>query len=198
MARLLPEETRDLLLDRAEHRFWTFGFKKTTVDEVVADVGISKGSFYQFFESKDDLMLATIARWYQRIFQEQQSLIKNSQLPPAEKLRHILSAPILRTYRQYEAHPEVQDMIIMAHNALPTTLHALIQQQLALVANVLEEGRKSGHFAFADAAHTAQALHHMTHGFWPPYACVQGAQAIEQALNDVLDLVFQGLAAPTR
>jgi AcrR family transcriptional regulator len=31
-----------------------YGFKKTSVDEIIQDVGVSKGIFYKFFSSKED------------------------------------------------------------------------------------------------------------------------------------------------
>jgi AcrR family transcriptional regulator len=196
MTRPLPEETRELLLDRAEYRFWTFGFKKTTIDEIVADAGIGKGSFYQFFESKEALVLATIARWGHQLFEEQKAFSRDAQMSPPEKLRRIITYPILRTYHQYASHPDVQDMIIAVHSDLPVALQPLIEEQVTLVSSVLEEGKREGYFAFADASRTARTLHNITHGFWPPYACVQGLRAIEQALDEVLDLVFQGLTSP--
>ncbi len=34
-----------------------YGIKKTTVDELVKEVGISKGAFYKFYDSKELLFL---------------------------------------------------------------------------------------------------------------------------------------------
>ncbi len=197
MARPLPEETRELLLDRAEYRFWTFGFKKTTVDEIVADARIGKGSFYQFFESKEALVLAVTARWYHRLVEQQKAFSRDAQLSPPEKLRRVISYPILCAYQQYASHPDVQDMLIAVHSDILVVLQPLHEEQVALVSSVLEEGKREGAFAFADASRTAQTLQNITHGFWPPYACVQGYHAIEQALEEALDLVLQGLQVPS-
>lgn len=52
----------DALLDAGEQRFITHGLKKTSLDELVAAVGIAKGSFYAFFDSKESLYLEVMLK----------------------------------------------------------------------------------------------------------------------------------------
>ena len=62
MPRAYNEQERERitrkLMDSGEERFVRFGLKKTTVDDLVQDAGIAKGSFYQFFDSKESLFFA--------------------------------------------------------------------------------------------------------------------------------------------
>ena len=46
------------LLQKGREYFTRYGLKKTSVDDLVKAVGIAKGSFYTFFESKEALFLA--------------------------------------------------------------------------------------------------------------------------------------------
>lgn len=48
------------LLNHGKQLFEKHGIKKTSIDEIVAAVGISKGAFYFFYESKEDLLLAIL------------------------------------------------------------------------------------------------------------------------------------------
>ncbi|MEV0347655.1 TetR/AcrR family transcriptional regulator [Nonomuraea sp. NPDC050680] len=50
------------LLDTAEELFAAQGLKKTSLDELVAPSGIAKGSFYAFFESKEELYKEVMVR----------------------------------------------------------------------------------------------------------------------------------------
>jgi AcrR family transcriptional regulator len=50
--------TRQRLVEAAIRRFYRDGFRSVGIDQVLADVGISKTAFYKHFESKEDLMLA--------------------------------------------------------------------------------------------------------------------------------------------
>jgi AcrR family transcriptional regulator len=56
-----PTSTRQRLIDAASRRFYRDGFRMVGLDQILADVGISKTAFYKHFESKDDLMLAALA-----------------------------------------------------------------------------------------------------------------------------------------
>ena len=50
------EQLRKALLKETRHCAVTLGMKKTSVDQLTKAVGIAKGSFYKFFESKDGLL----------------------------------------------------------------------------------------------------------------------------------------------
>jgi AcrR family transcriptional regulator len=61
-------ETRQRLIDAAVRRFYRDGFRSVGIDQVLADVGISKTAFYKHFDCKEDLMLAALDnqnRWIQ-------------------------------------------------------------------------------------------------------------------------------------
>jgi AcrR family transcriptional regulator len=49
---------RRRLLEQGDRQFSAYGLRKTTVEELAAAVGISKGAFYLFFESKEALFMA--------------------------------------------------------------------------------------------------------------------------------------------
>jgi AcrR family transcriptional regulator len=63
--------TRQRLVEAAVRRFYRDGFRSVGIDQVLADVGISKTAFYKHFESKEELMLAALEmqnRWLQDTF----------------------------------------------------------------------------------------------------------------------------------
>jgi AcrR family transcriptional regulator len=79
--------TRQRLIEAAVKRFYRDGFRNVGIDQVLADVGISKTAFYKHFESKDDLMLAVLAMkrtWLQDVLREAAGRRASG---PAEQLR---------------------------------------------------------------------------------------------------------------
>ncbi|MCA2000505.1 MAG: TetR/AcrR family transcriptional regulator, partial [Chloroflexi bacterium] len=48
----LPEEKRQAVVRAAIDEFADYGFEASSVNRIVANSGISKGSFYQYFEDK--------------------------------------------------------------------------------------------------------------------------------------------------
>lgn len=58
-----PLTTRDRLLDAAQTLFVMKGFALTTVDEICAKAGATKGAFFHHFENKDDIALKALERF---------------------------------------------------------------------------------------------------------------------------------------
>ena len=67
----MPTTTREKLVESALRRFYRDGFRNVGLDQVLADVGISKTAFYKHFECKEELMLAALEsqdHWFQNTF----------------------------------------------------------------------------------------------------------------------------------
>lgn len=58
-----PAGTREKLLDAAQELMLAKGFVATTVDEICERAGLTKGSFFHYFETKDDLGKAALERF---------------------------------------------------------------------------------------------------------------------------------------
>ncbi|MBN1343319.1 MAG: TetR/AcrR family transcriptional regulator [Phycisphaerae bacterium] len=52
---------RDAILEAARQEFAAHGFERASCNRIIAQAGLSKGSFYYYFHSKDDLYL-TVAK----------------------------------------------------------------------------------------------------------------------------------------
>ncbi|MBE0448803.1 MAG: TetR/AcrR family transcriptional regulator [Actinobacteria bacterium] len=61
MARSFSKQEREIirqrLVEKGRELFSTVGVKKTSIDELTQAVGIAKGSFYAFFNSKEEMYL---------------------------------------------------------------------------------------------------------------------------------------------
>ncbi len=75
------KDTRARLLDAAEEMINTHGFAATSIDKVIEEVGVTKGSFFYHFKSKQALALALI----QRFAEGDQALLRTN-MERAEKL----------------------------------------------------------------------------------------------------------------
>jgi len=58
------KDTREKLVRTAERLMLRDGFSATRVDDVIRKAGLSKGSFYHFFDSKEALGLAALEHYY--------------------------------------------------------------------------------------------------------------------------------------
>jgi AcrR family transcriptional regulator len=65
--------TRDRIIHSAHDLFYRVWFHAVGLDAILADVGVTKTTFYNHFESKDDLVQAVLQfhdRWWQDTFRE--------------------------------------------------------------------------------------------------------------------------------
>lgn len=58
----VSSELKERIIAHARDRFFREGFAKISVDEIVSDLSMSKKTFYQHFESKDDLVVEMMER----------------------------------------------------------------------------------------------------------------------------------------
>lgn len=56
MSRKKPRNTKGKIISAAWKLFYDQGYDETTIDEIIAESGTSKGSFYHYFEGKDSLL----------------------------------------------------------------------------------------------------------------------------------------------
>lgn len=62
------------------------GMKKTSVDSLVTYAGISKGAFYNFYKSKDELFLEVVEDWHTDIYGAAlDCLLEKDELSPKQK-----------------------------------------------------------------------------------------------------------------
>ncbi len=57
-----PQAGKDKILDAALDLFATRGFHRTSVDQIAAKAGVSKGLTYNYFDRKEDLLIALVER----------------------------------------------------------------------------------------------------------------------------------------
>ncbi len=71
------------LWTEGERLFSGFGLKKVTVDDIAAAAGVSKGSFYAFYKSKEALFMDISARFQRKIWRRTKVVLeKYKHLPP--------------------------------------------------------------------------------------------------------------------
>ena len=63
------ELIRKRLLDHGYRLFSTYGLQKTNVEEIARAAGISKGAFYIFYQSKEELFMSVVEQMESRLRQ---------------------------------------------------------------------------------------------------------------------------------
>jgi AcrR family transcriptional regulator len=96
---------RQRLLEQGYKQFSAYGLKKTTVEELAAAAGISKGAFYLFYESKEALFMDVIEEAAEKRFR--QELLAAVGLPGASPRGRLL-AVLQRAFALFKTIPMLQ------------------------------------------------------------------------------------------
>jgi len=64
----VTDERTSQIITAAEDVFTKKGFAEARMDDIAEETGLSKGTLYNYFKSKDDLIIAILDRIFQREF----------------------------------------------------------------------------------------------------------------------------------
>jgi AcrR family transcriptional regulator len=84
------EYIRQRLIEAGQKQFSTFGLKKTNIEELATAVGISKGAFYLFYESKEALFMEIAEQAEVRFRGEVLALLNQVEGSPRQRLFSVL------------------------------------------------------------------------------------------------------------
>lgn len=81
------------LAERAFMLFGERGFDDVTIDEIAAQAGVTKGSFYSHYKSKREIVLAACQHYY-RIYQNRVHTVIATLTDPVERLRAVVETSV--------------------------------------------------------------------------------------------------------
>jgi len=83
--------TKDRILERARQLFFSIGYDKTSVQRIIDDVGIAKGTFYHHFKTKEQLLDELTDRLVQSEVVKTNEAILLSDMTALEKFNNMVS-----------------------------------------------------------------------------------------------------------
>ncbi len=88
MARVLKEydERKNEILDAAQGLFYSRGYEQTPVNSIIEKVGVSKGTFYHYFKSKEDLLDSLAERITEQVMVQIEKKLNDSTMDAITKL----------------------------------------------------------------------------------------------------------------
>ncbi|ADQ14325.1 TetR/AcrR family transcriptional regulator [Halanaerobium hydrogeniformans] len=81
---------RNTILREAEKLFIEEGFEKATVKEIAERAGVAKGTFYYYFDTKEDIINALLGKRYNHTEKKAQHILESDKYSPLEKLEKVI------------------------------------------------------------------------------------------------------------
>jgi AcrR family transcriptional regulator len=83
------EARKNEILDVAQNLFYTQGFDKTSMNQIIEQIGIAKGTIYHYFKSKYELLDAVVERLIIQMKNAVEPILQNSELTPMQKFNMV-------------------------------------------------------------------------------------------------------------
>jgi len=103
---------KEEIMQSATHLFSEKGYSSTSVQEIANDCGISKGTLYSFFNSKEELLIQVIKHNHNKMLQQTMNVNLDSSLSAKERL-------IQKLVVQFDGFRKNKDFMGMLLRALP-------------------------------------------------------------------------------
>jgi AcrR family transcriptional regulator len=139
MARVVkkPQERRAEIVHAALKLFKTQGYEKTTMQDVMNDLAIAKGTIYHYFKSKEELLEAVVGEIVDLNFVEMAEALENARGNALKKFKLLI--------KKGNISGENQDLLEQLHRKNNQAMHCrllaeTITKQATLYAKVIEQG----------------------------------------------------------
>jgi AcrR family transcriptional regulator len=185
---------RDELAEAAVKVLALRGFEETTVDQIVAAVGVSRRTFFRYFQSKEDVIVHMLAGAGAQLCAELRG--RPADEPPAVALRHALSPFISISVDHPDKTLRVSRLILNTPALLARFLERQAQWQ-ADIAAIL--ARRTGLDPHADLRPALAAGVGLTafHTALHRWADSDGREGLAEIIDQAFALVAPALDLPT-
>lgn len=162
-----PSDARERLIEATISVIFAQSYASVSVDALCATAGVAKSSFYHFFSSKQDLVLAAIESYWQRFEESVLAPTFKNELPPPERIlcffELVLERQLSQKALEGHMHGCPAGNLTLELSTLDELIRARMEQffrdWIGYFEQTLHEAKEQGLVpATLDVALTAQAL----------------------------------------
>lgn len=183
---------REAILDVATGLFARFGFRKTSVADIIRDAGVARATVYKYFSTKEDIFHAVIRREMQdmlcRVREEVEKESTTRDRLRAAVLTH--TAEIRKRVNVYRVTTEVLSDVIPRSEK---EVERLMEEALSVYGWILTEGVKAGEVVVDDVETTAWTIILAFKGIFMMTATGQIEERMTGLIDTLLDIIWLGL-----
>lgn len=180
------DEKRERIVQAARERFRHYGFRKTTMREIAADVGVAVGTLYLYYRDKDQLM-AACAGQFAETHRAQGEQIVRSGGTAADRLRQYLRARFLAAQETRTGSRFAAELAREVLRVQPDRLADESRLMWTFVTELLRDGVARKEWRIADPAGDARILLYAVAWFFPHALMEMPRWPTIEELDQVID-----------
>ncbi|HEX7712925.1 MAG TPA: TetR/AcrR family transcriptional regulator [Bacillota bacterium] len=185
------DETRQRIMTMARTKFFSLGYSSLTMDELAADLGLSKKTLYKNFASKNDLLKEVVEEFMgEQIVQVQQIL--NSTESTMEIMKRLVM--FIGNLASQISHLRIQDLQKNAPEIWKEIAEVREKYIAANFKNILQDGIREGKFrSDVNPDLILMILISCINGIINPITLAQLPISIREAFEGIITVVFNGI-----
>lgn len=137
---------RDVILDAALERFAHYGFRRTSMEDIAQQAGISRAAVYLHFSNKEDVFRALARRMHERALAEASSAAL-APGPAAERLTEVLRAKLEAFFEIVSTTAHARELLDENSRLCGDISTEFRARHLDLLRSVIESAAKKGELA---------------------------------------------------
>ena len=192
----VSDERKNQILNAAEDVFTQKGLDLARMDDIANETGLSKGTLYLYFKSKDDLIIAILDRMFQGVF-KQLDARKSDQLGAADAILQFTDAAVRDYKLMLRVMPVAYEFLALAfrNKIVQKALKQYFRYYMDVLVPLIERGVKSGEFRPVDAQDVAIAAGAIYEGTVLLWVYDNTLVDIERHIRAGIDILLEGIRA---
>jgi len=183
---------RDHIIRVARDVFKTYGYKKTTMNDVAKAAGKGKSSIYYYFDSKDAIFKSVIlseARIYRNKVLDSITNIES----PHDKLKSYIMIRLQTDKILSNFHRAINDPDLRHIKFVKKLKDLYDREEFSIFRGILAYGVKKGFFEIYDIRHAAVGIVTAMRGIESTLLLNPDDQHLEDKVENVLNIVLYGI-----
>jgi AcrR family transcriptional regulator len=192
----LSEERRGQILEAAAAVFARSGFHESRMDDIAAEAGVSKGTLYWYFESKDDLIQTLLDRMIEQEIAQAETFMEMD-IPTSEKMERLTDVVVEDIKRMKPLMPILFEFfsLMMRRNTIKEVLGGYYQSYIDAMLPIVEDGIQRGEFKKVDPEEVTIAIGSIIEGTIFLWAALPEVVDIERHIRKGIRLIVRGIEA---
>jgi AcrR family transcriptional regulator len=186
------EEFKRKVISTAGQTFSRFGFKKTTMEEIARALKMGKSSIYYYFESKEEIFEAVVLHEANQLRSELTTSIKSVD-SPVDKMKNYVFVRMKAFEKLSNYYNAIFDKNLDHYEFIEKIRSRYDREELAMLRLILYHGARRKVFNVANSEYTALAIQTTLKGLEVPLFWQKKEVNIENRLNAILDVLFNGI-----
>ena len=190
----ISEKRKNQILDAAMKTFSEMGFHKARMSDIADTSGLSKGSLYWYFDSKDSIIFNLLEKFFEPELNDLKALLTDSR-SAEDRLGIYVDRVSDDMVSMLKWMPLIHDFIALAFRKEPVrkAISSYYQRHLEILLSLIQQGLDSGEFQADSAMEASIAIGSILEGTILLWVYDPSQIEIKYHIKSNINLLLKGL-----